>query len=136
MRYMSRLFVICVLAMVAAGCDPEVDEQFFQNDDVSLVRGGEVLFKYHGSTCQLAYNAGRNEFRAMTDEMSDYFVLRCEEDLSDVGQEVKADLFYTTSDNVKRETGLVFTVERTAPSKGMFWLWCGSRKIGVVVRKI
>ena len=136
---MNRLAVISLflLSIIFAGCDPyKVDELLLQKDGVSLVIRGEVVFDYDGNRCQMAYNAQRCEYRVMDDEMAHYFVFRCDADLSDIGQEVTADLKYTTASDVKTETSLTFKVERVEPSKGMFWLWCNSKKIGVVVRKI
>ena len=126
-----------LLAAVMTSCEPyEVDEILFQKEDVSLIIRGVAVFEYNENTCQVAYNAGKNEYRAMEDNMADYFVLKCSSDLSTEGQEVDADLTYTTSSNVRTEKGLTFRVERISPSTGTFWLWCQSRKIGVVVRKI
>jgi hypothetical protein len=68
--------------------------------------------------------------------MANYFVFKTDSDLSDLGQEVTAELEYTTTDDVVVEQGLVFKVERLDQSTGMIWLWCNARKIGVVVRKI
>lgn len=135
---MNRFALVCIflLLMISAGCNPyEVDELLLQKEDVSLVVRGEVVFDYDGNTCQMSYNAKRCEYRVMDDDMAHYFLLRCNADLSDVGQEVTADLKFTTSTDVKEEKGLTFKVERVDQSE-KFWLWCNSRKIGVVVRKL
>lgn len=134
---MNRLAVICVFlaSFILYGCVDEVDEVLMQKETVSLVVRGMVIFDYKGSTCQMAYNAQRCEFRVMDDDMAHYFALKCNADLSDEGQEVTADLRYTTASDVKVERDLTFKVEKKEPSTGMFWLWCRSRKIGVVIRK-
>lgn len=136
---MNRFACIAVilLSMIMTGCVPQpVDEIFMQKDDVSLVVRGSVVLNYDGSVCQMAYNAKRHEYRVMDDDMAHYFVLRCDADLSDAGQELTADLKYTTLTDVKIENGLTFSVVKTEPSSGKFWLWCSSKKIGLVVRKI
>ena len=136
---MNRFAVISLflLTMTFAGCDPyKVDELLLQKEGVSLVVRGEVVFDYDGNRCQMSYNAQRCEYRVMDDDMAHYFVLKCDADLSDVGQEITADLCYTTASNVKEETGLTFKVEQVVQSSGTYWLWCNSKKIGVVVRKI
>ena len=124
--------------MIIAGCEPPyiVDEILLQEDRVSLVQNGAIVFEYDGNTCQLSYNAKRNEYRAMDDDMADYFIFRSNASLSDVGQEVTAELEYTTPSDVKIEQGLIFRVERMDQSTGLVWLWCNSNNIGVVVRKI
>lgn len=126
-----------LLSMTLAGCVVyEVDELLMHKEGVSLIVRGEIVLDYDSNKGQMSYNAKRGEYRVMDDEMAHYFVFRCDADLSDIGQEVTADLKYTTASDVKTETSLTFKVERVEPSKGMFWLWCNSKKIGVVVRKI
>ena len=136
---MTRFACIAVilLSMIVSGCVPQlVDEIFMQKDDVSLVARGAVVMNYDGVSCQMAYNAKRHEFRVMDDDMAHYFVLKCDADPSDVDQELTADLKYTTLTDVKIESGLLFRIVKTEPSTGKFWLWCSSKKIGLVVRKI
>ena len=131
------LLAVSLFVMFVSGCvQYEVDGILIAKENASLVIRGSVVFDYDGNKCQMAYNAKRNEFRVMDDEMAHYFILRCDADLSDYGQEVTADLTYTTANDVKTEKGLTFKVEKHVPSTGMFWLWCQSRKIGVVVREI
>lgn len=126
-----------LLSMTLAGCvGYEVDELLMHKEGVSLIVRGEIVLDYDSNKGQMSYNSKRGEYRVMDDEMAHYFVFRCDADLSDIGQEVTADLKYTTASDVKTETSLTFKVERIEPSKGMFWLWCNSKKIGVVVRKI
>lgn len=126
-----------LLSLTLAGCVRyEVDELLMHKEGVSLIVRGEIVLDYDSNKGQMSYNAKRGEYRVMDDEMAHYFVFRCDADLSDIGQEVTADLKYTTASDVKTETSLTFKVERVEPSKGMFWLWCNSKKIGVVVRKI
>lgn len=138
MNKLTAIFVASVSALIITGCEPPyiVDEILLQEDRVSLVQNGAIVFEYDGNTCQLSYNAKRNEYRAMDDDMANYFVFKTDSDLSDLGQEVTAELEYTTTDDVVVEQGLVFKVERLNQSTGMIWLWCNARKIGVVVRKI
>ena len=110
---MNRLAVVSLflLSIIFAGCDPyKVDELLLQKEGVSLVIRGEVVFDYDGNRCQMAYNAQRCEYRVMDDDMAHYFVFRCDADLSDVGQEVTADLSYTTSSDIRVEKDLNLTI--------------------------
>ena len=125
---MNRIYAISLflLSFIIAGCEQYVvDEALMQKEDVSLVIRGEVVLEYEGNTCQMAYNAKRCEYRMMDDDMAHYFILSC-----------NADLMYTTVNDIRTEKGLTFKVERYVPSTDMFWLWCQSKRIGVVVRKI
>ena len=70
----------------------------------------------------------------MTDDVSEYFVFRAHETLSYVGQEFTADLTYTADHKVKSLTDQVFKVEKIDEGKGLVWLWCQSRKAGLVIK--
>ena len=137
---MNKIHVIfskLVLSLILTGCHQDVvDEILIQEDRVSLVQRGAVIFEYDGGTCQLSYNANRHEFKAMDDAMAHYFIFKADADISEVGQEVVAELQYTTQTDIRSEKGLVFRVEKIDQSSGVYWLWCPARKIGVVVRKI
>ena len=136
---MNRCVYIAVLllSMFVTGClEEKVDEILMQQDDVSLVVRGSVILHYDGNTCQMAYNAKKSEYRVMDDGMAHYFILKCDSDLSDLEQVLTAELRYTTLTDIKVEKGLTFSIVKVEPSTGKFWLWCQSRKIGIVVRKI
>ena len=125
------------LALAAlTSCRYDVDEVLLQRSDISLTEKGKLQMSFDEKTCQLGYNQDRNEFRVYDDKIANWFTITCNAYPSSIGQEVTADLKYTTASDVKTETSLTFKVERVEPSKGMFWLWCNSKKIGVVVRKI
>lgn len=138
---MNKLYAIIsafLFALMVTGCEPPyiVDEVLLQEDRVSLVQRGSPIFEYEGNTCQLSYNAKKHEFRAMDDDMAHYFILTCDADLSDVGQQVIAKLKYTTDTDIIEQEGVTFKVEKIDQSCDMFWLWSNDTKIGVVVRKI
>lgn len=137
MRRIVTYIMAAAIVAGLAGCRQfDVDEILLEQEAVSLTIKGEPVFVYDENKCQLACNWNRNEFRAMTDDMSDYFILRAHQQLSDLGQEFTADLIYTTASNVREETGLTFTIEKIQNGSGLIWLWCSSKKIGVVVRML
>jgi hypothetical protein len=117
------------------GCNQfDVEEVLLVRDDVSLTVKGEPVFVYEPDNCQTAYNSERNEYRAMTDDLSRYFVLRADQTLSDIGQEFSADLIYKTDKKEKTEKSLTFKIEKISNADGLVWLWCSSRNIGLVIR--
>lgn len=133
-RFTAYVYVLIALAC-ACGCNQyDIDEILISRDEVSLTVKGEPVFLFEPDNCQVAYNNERNEYRAMTDDMSDYFVLKAHEKLSHIAQEFTADLTYTLPNRVKKESGLVFTIEKISNDDGLVWLWCADKSIGLVVR--
>ena len=130
------LFVTVLAALVSvSGCNSyDVNEILISRNDISLTVKGNQVFIFDADRCQYAYNSGRNEYRAMTDDASEYFVLRAHEKLSYADQEFTADLIYTENQKVKTQAGQVFKIEKIDDQKGMIWLWCHSRSIGLVIK--
>ena len=130
------LFMTLLAALVGVGgCNPyDVNEILISSDDISLTVKGDPVFVFDADDCQYAYNSGRREYRAMTDDVSEFFVFRAHETLSYVGQEFTADLTYTADHKVKSLTDQVFKVEKIDEGKGLVWLWCQSRKAGLVIK--
>lgn len=139
-RSIFEVLLLLMILLVTAGCNgynlQEVEEILISKDDVSLTVKGKTVFVYDSDDCQLAYNDGRNQFRAMRDDMSDYFSLTSHQQLVHLGQEFTADLDYTVSGRVRTEKNLKFTVEKIDNSANLLWLWSSSKKIGVVVKML
>ena len=133
-RFIAYIFVLVVLVCACGRNQYDIDEILISRDDVSLTVKGEPVFLFDSDNCQVAYNDERNEYRAMIDDMSDYFVLKAHEKLSHINQEFTADLTYTLPNKVKKETNLVFVIEKISNDDGLVWLWCADKSIGLVVR--
>ena len=60
--------------LVVFGCDGLARRRnaFVENNDIRLQIGGTVQFRYDPLTCQLSFSRDRLEFRAQTDNTSDY----------------------------------------------------------------
>ena len=131
-----RLYILGFVTVVCAwGCRQyNMEEILMTRDDVSLTIKGEPVFVYDADNCQTAYNLGKNEYRAMTDDMTQYFVLKANQGLSHIGQKFSADLTYNTGQKEKTEKGLTFEIEKISNAEGLVWLWCSSRSIGLVIR--
>ena len=136
MRKIAIYLVGLIAFLCAFGCNPpyDMEEVLMSRDDISLTVKGEPVFVYDSDNCQTAYNIDRNEYRAMADDASEYFILKAEQSLSHINQEFKADLTYTVNQKEKKLKGLVFTIEKISNNEGLVWLWCSSRSIGLVIR--
>jgi hypothetical protein len=134
-----KKFALYILAFAAIAllhsCSPyKIDEILISRNDVSLTIEGVPVFVFNDDKCQVAFNTERNEYRAMTDDMTDYFILKANQKLTDVDQQFTADLIYTTSGSANTLENLTFTIEKISKESGLVWVWCKDNAIGAVVK--
>lgn len=129
----KRIIYLALAAACLASCKYNVDEILMSRSDISLTIKGELMMSFNENTCQLGYNTGRNEFRVYDEKLADYFIVRCSAKPTSEGQELTADLEYTTKTDVKTMKDLEFEVQKVS-SDGLVWLWERDKKIGVVVK--
>ena len=135
---MRKFLYILLAVIVMAGCDrktkePETDPEIKSATQVFLKVKGNTVFKYSEGNTQMTYNDKLREFRAGNDDMSSFFVVTCSELPVREGQELRADLKWTSGSTVKSSTGVSFKVVGYE-STGLVRLWCASDKTGAVVR--
>jgi hypothetical protein len=131
LKYMA---VLAAVLLMGSCMQYDVTEVLLSRNDISLTVKGNPVFVYQSDNCQVAYNMKRNEYQAMNDDGSEYYVLRAYQTLSSLGQEFSADLRYTESGKEKSEKDLTFRIEKISNSEGLVWLWCSSDNIGLVIK--
>ncbi|MBR5724739.1 MAG: hypothetical protein IKX62_05125 [Bacteroidales bacterium] len=125
------LSLLCLLLL--SGCQDERQlNAFCENDEIRLMVGGTIAFTYEPNTCQLAFSRDLKEFRAHTDNMSDFFVAEFSEIPSTLGQRLSADLVWTTEREVLSRKNLTLEVVRLEGDE--CWLWSNAGRIGLTVR--
>ena len=135
---MSRRPVLSVLALffatlfLVACVDQRTRNAFSENEGVRLMVGRDITFTYDPATCQLAFSRDLREFRAHTDNMSDFFVVTFTELPASFGQFVTADLTWTTERDVLTRKNLTLEVIRVEGDQ--FWLWSDTGRIGLCMR--
>ena len=132
---MKRILLLLTVLITVSGCIYDIDEILLQREDISMTVKGAEQFVYDPVTCQLGYNEAENEFRVLDDNLGHWFIVKCSSRPTTPGQEIRADLTWTTADNIRKKKGLKFTVKKTRPD-GLIWMWCKSDKIGVTVKEI
>lgn len=135
MTMMRRYIYIVLAALALSACRYDVDEILLTRSDISLTVKGELQMAFNENTCQLGYNSARNEFRVYDEKLSDWFILRCSTSPTTEGQELTADLEYTTRTDTKHIREAEFRVEKVS-AEGLIWLWNKDRKIGIVVKSL
>jgi len=127
------LFLLLLSVLLLSGCTGQrMLNAFEEGDGIRMMVGGQVVFTYEPNTCQLAFSRDRKEFRAHTDNMSDFYVVDFGDLPVSVGQILTADLVWTTEREVLTRKNLTLTVVRSEGDQ--FWLWSGAGRIGLVVR--
>ena len=131
---MRKYLLIIALVLLSAGCRKkvEMDLEMYNSDQVSLMVKGKRVFTFDESTCQLGYDRTKRQFRAGNDDMTSYFVLTCSEAPRSQGQEIRADLQWTSGSSSKSTKGIIFKVEKY--ETGLVWLWNSTDKTGAVVK--
>jgi len=103
-----------------------------EHDELRLQVAGKVQFRYDKLNCQLSFSRDRNEFRAQTDNTSDFYTVRLNFIPTQVGETVTADLSWTTDTDILHRKNLTLEVVRIEGDK--IWLWSDSGRIGVSLR--
>ena len=130
---MRKLAALVLAAVLLCGCDDSRRiNAFVENNDIRLQVGSTVNFRYDPLECQLAFSRDRREFRAQTDNTSDYYSIVFSEIPSQHGQHVSADLTWTTPTDILTRGNLSLEVVRIEGD--MVWLWSSSGRIGVSIK--
>ena len=131
------LYIILLLILSATACREketvEMDLGMYESNLVSLMVKGKKVYTFSDGDGQLAFNRTLRQFRAGNDDMSSYFVLTCNELPREEGQELRADIQWTSGNSVKSSSGITLKVEKM-DGTGLVWLWNAANKTGAVVK--
>lgn len=97
--------ILLTALITLSGCIYDIDEILLEREDISMTVKGVEQFVYDPLTCQLGYNEEENEFRVLDDNLGNWFIVRCSSKPTSPGQEIRADLTWTTSDNIRKRKG-------------------------------
>ncbi len=130
---MRRLAAFLAIAVLLCGCnDSRKRNAFVENNDIRLQIGSTIQFRYDPLTCQLAFSRDRREFRAQTDNTSDYYSIVLSEIPANIGQRVSGDLTWTTETDILTRDDLDLEVLRIEGDQ--VWLWSSSGRTGVMIK--
>lgn len=129
--------LVAALALAAVqGCAPDVTElerSFTESRQPGFTVKGSVIHSFDPFTWQSSFCGEPCVFTMCTDDMSDYYTLRCSRMPVQEGDDVKCDVEWTTYSDIKSQKALSFEVVKTDRASGALWLWCSSARIGAVV---
>lgn len=130
---MKRILTLLTTLMLLFSCTGQISQNaLLKSDQVRLSVDGKDVLRYDEATCQLGFCRNRSEFRAHTDNMSDYFIITLGCVPADAGTSVTGDIVWTTHDTEQSRKGVALDVLKVEGDK--IWLWSGPSKVGAVVR--
>ena len=129
------LYILALAVLASTGCKEkvEMDLEMYNSEQVSLMVKGKKVFTYDEGTGQLGYNRTLRQFRTGNDDMTSFFVLTCSDLPRQEGQEIRADIQWTSGSSVKTTSGVTLKVEKY-DGTGLVWLWNAADKTGAVVK--
>lgn len=126
----SRLLLISALALTLCSCQQNTfTPEFLEDDTIRMEVGKNAVFTYDPTTCQYAYNTGRCEFRAHTDNVSNYFIVKLDHRPAAENEEVTATYLEWIerrgTDKVKKNV----TLQVVKLEGDNIWLWSSRENI-------
>lgn len=129
----SRFLLTLLLVAVTCGCrTTDIFPAFINSTNIHLEVNGVTQLEYDMNRHQIGFNRNRGQFRMCSDTMSDYFTLTMNLIPSVEGETIKADLCWTTANDVKTRKNIALEVVRTEGDK--YWLWNDSERIALVIQ--
>lgn len=133
---MKKILILSILLAIASGCSRfDIDEVLLPREDISIIVKGKEVMSYDPLTSQMSHDRESNIYRIYDDMISDWFIVKCNVMPTNVGQDITADVSWTTHSDTKSEKGLKFTVEKT-DIHGRIWMWNKSKSIGIVIKNL
>lgn len=131
-RHIGILLIVIAACMCASCVDDSTIPEFTKDERIHMSLGGKDVFVFDELICQLAFNRDRREFRAHTDNMSDYMVARFDMLPEHEDQEVTATIIWTTDTSVETKKNVTLKVVRLEGDK--VWLWGKSSRVAMTIR--
>lgn len=131
---MRKTALVILISLVTVSCSEKHHTDFLPSEGICLEVTGKSILQYDEATCQLGFNRDRCEFRVLTDNASDYFVLQLSDIPAEEGETVFGKIKWTTPSRVESRKDVAFKVMKLEGDK--IWLWNSSGKIAVCVSLI
>ena len=125
-KYILIAISLCCLALTS--CVEEIPGELkdVDPDNICLRISTQTVFLFDGN------NDRKHIFRASNDSMSDYFIVTFSQTPTTEGQNVKADIVYTTDTEIKTVKNANLTFENVDMNEVL--LWDRKKKIGMNIR--
>ena len=134
MKRYARILLLLTALLGLCACEREMEEPPLHVGGVLLQVRGEIVLALSPDEGQLGFSADRKEFRAGTDDMSEFFVISCSELPVEEGQHLTADIRWTSHNGIQRRGRVSMKVQQI--QGGSIWLWSSRDRIAAVVKDL
>ncbi len=124
------LYLILLSGVLLCSCNQNTfTPEFLTDNTIRMEIGKKRIFTYSSANCQYAYNTERHEFRAHTDNMSDYFMLKIDKIPTAQGEEVNASYIEWIERNGTDRIKKNVTLKVVQLEGDNIWLWSSKENI-------
>lgn len=137
MRKIGRLILVAIallLPMYSCVEKGTYTPEFLTDSTLRLAVGQTEILTYNPLNCQYAYNTEKLEFRLHTDNMSDYFIVRLQEEPTEEDQMITAGLIRWTSPTGPDEVRKNIVLQVVKLEDDVVWLWNSRESIKMTAR--
>ena len=127
------LLILCSSILVCC-TDYTYTPEFLTDSTIRLEVGKKKIFTFTTSDCQYAYNTDRCEFRAHTDNMSDYFIFKLSSIPSYEGEVVQGIKVEWTERNGMNSIKKNIALQTVKLEDDTIWLWDSREGIKATLR--
>lgn len=133
---MKRFLIFMTLCVAVSSCARyDIDEILLERNEINLSWKGKILYTHDTNQGQTGFNAERNEYRACSDDISSWFIIKWNARPTFEGQTIRAAVEWATKTSFNKDNDIEFKV-RQIDSEGTIWLWSDTDKIGMVIKDI
>lgn len=117
------LTLLCALTLYSCQSSGTYTPEFLTDSTIRLEVGKKTNFIYSAENCQYAYNSNRCEFRAHTDNMSDYFLVKLKNRPQAEGEDIFTHYVEWTEPNGMNRRKENITLKAVKIQDDIIWLW-------------
>ncbi len=125
-----QFYILLLIGALLCSCTENTfTPEFLTDNTIRMEIGKKNIFTYSSTKCQYAYNTARCEFRAHTDNMSDYFMLKLDRIPTAQGEEVNASYIEWIEKNGTDRLKKNVTLKVVQLEGDNIWLWSSKENI-------
>lgn len=132
---MKRIPAILTIFLAAVSCArTQYVPEFLVDDTIRMEVGNSAVFVFDPLTCQYSCNSGRKQFRAHSDNMSDYYAITLETLPTEENTFVMAETVQWTTPTGSNQQRKNIAFEVVKLEGDTAWLWYPGERIKLIVK--
>lgn len=131
----TLLILFPVIILLLGSCqENNYTPAFLEDDIIRMEIGKSVIFTYEPVACQYSFNLERCEFRAHTDNMSEFFYIHLESIPEKEGELINALEMEWTQKNWINQSRKNIVLQLVKLQDNKMWLWNSKESIKMTVQ--